>query len=232
MPLDAAQMAKAPTFRLPGHDARTVVIGATGSGKTTFGGWLLAQQNMTARPWVIFDYKGEELFDLVGEQTIRPLGVGEMPGKQGLYLTAPLPGQDDAVEAMLWALWKRGNVGVFADETALFPHQAAFKAILRQGRSKRIPLIACTQRPVDVEREVFSEAGYVALFRLDDIRDLKTVGGFARAMDIDAGEQLPEHWCHWYDKAQFATWTIKPVPDKPEVARMIRAAVPRKLFFR
>jgi type IV secretory pathway VirB4 component len=44
-------------FRFPGGDQRTTILGATGSGKSTCGLWMLAHQRLNARPWIIFDFK-------------------------------------------------------------------------------------------------------------------------------------------------------------------------------
>jgi hypothetical protein len=79
-------------FRFPGADSRTVVIGATGTGKTTFGLWLLSHMRFDKRPWVIMDYKGEALLDDVGFPPLRPLRLGKMPGKRGVYVVSPRPG--------------------------------------------------------------------------------------------------------------------------------------------
>jgi hypothetical protein len=77
-----------------------------------------------------------------------------MPRKPGLYRMRVDPQDEDNLEQWLWDVWKRGNIGLFIDEVALVPQKHAFKAILRQGRSKLIPVIACTQRPVGCDREV------------------------------------------------------------------------------
>src|SRR5271169_5361205 len=138
-------------FRFPGGDARTTILGATGSGKTTCGVFMLAHQRFDVRPWIAFDFKREELFDFAGFPPIMPIGLFDpLPKRHGLYLCSPRPGEEDALETMLWRIWERGNIGVFVDEAALMPDMDAFPAILQQGRSKRIPVIACSQRPVSV----------------------------------------------------------------------------------
>src|SRR5579862_8316594 len=137
------------TFRIPGGDARTTVIGATGSGKTTCAAWLLSKQRLDLRPWVILDFKREPLFDAVGIPPIIETSLSAKPPKKpGLYVICPRPGEEDALEAWLWRVWEAENVGLFVDEASLIPERDAFRAILQQGRSKRLPVIACTQRPV------------------------------------------------------------------------------------
>lgn len=216
-------------FRFPGGDTRTIVIGATGTGKTTFAAWLLSHARFDVRPWVVIDYKGEELFDEIGMPPIQRLRLGQIPKRKGLFIVSPRPGEEDDVEAWLWRIWEKGNIGIFVDEATLLPSQNAVKAILRQGRSKRIPLIACTQRPVDIEREFFTEANFVSLFRVQDERDYKTIRGFIRNAGIDA--ELPQRWSYWYDVARNLLLTLKPCPDPVSIASHMRQVVPRNWFF-
>jgi hypothetical protein len=163
-------------FRFPGGDSRTTVIGATGSGKTTCGVWLLAHQRLDKRPWIIVDFKREGIFDVVGLPPIQSITLtSRPPRKPGLYLVSPRPDEDEILEAWLWRVWERENTGLFIDEASLMPDKDAFRAILQQGRSKCIPTIACTQRPVDVKRALFSEASYFCVYRMQDVRDYKTV---------------------------------------------------------
>lgn len=211
-------------FRLPGASDRTVVIGGTGTGKTVFGAWLLSKQRFDKRPWVCIDFKNEELWDKVGDPPMRPLKLGSLPGKRGLYRMHVLPGQEDELEEWLWKVWAKGNIGIFCDEVTLLPQKKAFKSILRQGRSLLIPVIACTQRPVEVDREVFSESQFKAIFRVDDIRDLKTIQGFTFNAQVD--NNLPEHWCHWVDAPRRTNFTLKPCPPPDMVAQELRDKAP------
>ncbi len=217
------------TFRLPGAADRSVVIGATGTGKTTFGAWLLSRQRFDKRPWVCLDYKNEVLWDLVGRGAMRELRVGQMPGKLGLYRMRVDPGRDDDLEEWFWKVRRHGNIGLFCDEVSLIPQRAAFKAILRQGRSLRIPVISCTQRPVDCDREIFTEAGYKSIFRLEDVRDYQIIQGFTRKAPIN--EPLPPHWSYWYDSAKAKLLTLRPVPPPDSVAAELRAVVPSAALF-
>jgi hypothetical protein len=212
-------------FRFPGGDSRTTVIGATGSGKTTCSLWLLAHQRFDKRPWVVIDSKIEPVFDAVGLPPIEELSLSAKPPRRhGLYLLAPRPDEDDALEAFLWRLFERGNCGLYVDEAALMPGpKGAFQAILQQGRSKRIPVIACTQRPVSVERPVFSEASYYCVYRVQDKRDYKVIEGFVPA-DLSA-PIAPYHW-RWYDVAANRLLTMGPVPHPRQVAEQLRVALP------
>lgn len=213
-----------PTFRLPGGADRTVVIGMTGTGKTIFGAWLLSKQRFDERPWVCLDFKDEILWDQVGDPPMRPLTLSQLPKKNGLYRLDVRPGDDEALEEWFWKVWNKGNIGIFCDEVSLVPTREAFKAVLRQGRSKRIPVIACTQRPVDCDREVFSEANYVSVFRVKDARDYKIIQQFTGNAAID--RPLPRHWSYWYDAAQNSLLTLKPCPPPDIVAKELKQSVP------
>lgn len=215
-------------FVLPGAEDRTAIIGGTGTGKTTFGAWVLSKQHLKARPWVALDFKNEELWDMIGDPPMRPLKLGKLPGKNGLYRLSIRPNEDDALEDWLWRVWEHGNIGLFCDEASLIPQKAAFKAVLRQGRSKHIPVIACTQRPVDCDREIFTESQYVSVFRLDDKRDYKIVQGFTREAPIE--KPLPPYHSYWYDKRRNALHILNPVPDGSTIAARIKAETPYSWF--
>lgn len=211
-------------FRFGGGDARTTIIGATGSGKSTCGVWMLAHQRFDRRPWIAFDFKREELFDHAGFPPIVPIDLGDpLPKKPGLYLVSPLAGRDDEdVEEYLWSIWHRGNIGVYVDEAYLMPDRNAFKAIYQQGRSLRIPVIACTQRPVDVPRVLFSEAGFFAVYQLVDRRDYSVVAGFVPHAE-DAADLPPYHWL-WYDRQRRTRLHMAPVPN--DAGRLLASRLP------
>lgn len=218
-----------PTLILPGAEDRTIILGQTGDGKTIMGGWLLSKQRFDKRPWVAIDFKDEELWEDVGSPAMRRLKLGDMPGKRGLYRMKVYPGQEDALEDWLWRVWRRGNIGLFCDEASLLPKEDAMKAILRQGRSKRVPVIACSQRPVDCDREFFSEAQYRVLFGIGDLhRDYPVIKGLFGGLDVR--RPLPRFWSYWYDVKKRELHTLRPVPDPASVAASIRAVAPRSLF--
>jgi hypothetical protein len=211
-------------FRFPGGDARTTVLGRTGSGKSTCGTWLLSRQRFDKRPWIAVDFKKEIIFDRVGFPPIVQLKLTDkIPRKPGLYLVSPYPGQELALEQFLWRVWVRGNCGLYIDEAALMPDGDAFPAILQQGRSKRIPVIGCSQRPVGVARGMFSEANFFCVYQMVDRRDYRIVEGFVPA---DIGQPLPRHAWHWYDVENDELLAMGPVPAPELVARELAAAVP------
>jgi hypothetical protein len=211
-------------FRFPGGDARTTVLGATGSGKSTNGLWLLSYQRFDKRPWIALDFKREIIFDRIGFPPVQQITLSDrIPRKPGLYLVSPRPGQDHLIENFLWRLWERENCGLYVDEAALMPMGDAFPAILQQGRSKKIPVIACSQRPVNVARGLFSEANFFCVYRMVDRRDYKVVEGFVPA---DIGNPLPRFAWHWYDVANHTLLAMSAVPSPDQVADRLREVIP------
>lgn len=211
---------RAAEFRLPGATDRAIFMGATGTGKTTLAAHVLSRQNMHARPWVILDFKNEELWDKVRPERLR---FGKLPGKRGLYIMSVLPGQEHQLEGWLWQVWRRENIGIFCDEATYLAGMDSCKAILRQGRSKRIPVIACTQRPIGIDREFFTESGFKSIMRLDDERDYKVVKGFTRGANVEP--ILPDYWSYWHDNSQNHTFVLRPAPKPNIIAGDLRAAM-------
>ena len=199
------------SIRFPNDSNRLVIAGSTGSGKTQAGIWHLSMRSFDRMPWVIFDFKGDELIAEIGAQEIT---LGTVPRRAGLYVVRPLPNQGEQVNAYLWQLWSRENVGIFIDEGFMIPSSEALDAILTQGRSKRIPVITLTQRPVWLSRFVFSEAQFFQIFRLTDERDRKTVLNF---VPNKASEKLEEFHSFYYDVNRDNLVTFGPVPDRQTI---------------
>jgi DNA helicase HerA-like ATPase len=211
-------------FTLPRDDEHTTIVGRNGTGKTQFGAWLLSQQNLSAKPWVILDYKGEELLNSIPR--IRQIDFGDTPRHPGLYILKSRPDLDEPTEAWLWKIWEREHTGVFIDEGYMLPEirKGAFSALLTQGRSKRTPVITLSQRPVRVDRAAFSEASHLIAFDLNDKRDHKSLEevvptGFMR-------ESIPKYHSRWYSVKKDKTWIVKPVPESDEIIDTINEQLP------
>jgi hypothetical protein len=214
-------------FKLPSDSQRTVVIGRTGSGKTQFAAWLLSQKSFARRPFFILDFKLDELLNDIPGVKEHTLG-DKLPKKPGLYITHPMTSDEEKLEKFLWDIWNKGNAGLFLDETMMVDKNShAFRAILTQGRSKKIPVIMCTQRPVDISRFCFSESEFKCLFDLDDERDKKTVREFMPIRN-KAGKimrdvpPLPAYHGYWYDSTSKETTITLPAPSKDEIHHIFR----------
>lgn len=212
-------------FRFAAGDQRVTILGATGSGKSTCGLWMLSHARFDTRPWIAIDFKRETIFDKVGFPPIQPLRLdSRLPKKKGLYLLSPRPGQDALLEQFLWRVWERENIGLYVDEASLMPDDSdAFRAVLQQGRSKRIPVIGCTQRPVNVARALFSEADFYCVYRMVDKRDYRVVEGFVPG---DLSKPLPWHHWWWYDRTRDLLLRMSPVPPPNHVAATLNRTIP------
>lgn len=196
----------------PGDRHRITIIGKTGSGKTQGAAWLLAHRSYDVMPWIVLNWKHDELLnDIPGtkEMTV----TAKVPKRPGLYMTHPTPADADAVDDLLWRAWERENVGIYVDEGYMIsPRSAAFQAVLTQGRSKRLPVILCTQRPAWVTRFAFSEADFIQLYQLTDTRDTKIVKQF---MPLPIETRLPApYYSWWWDNARNYKAVLQPVPDR------------------
>lgn len=219
-----------PTVHFPGPTERALIIGRTGSGKTVLASYILSLQDIEARPWIIFNAKRDPLFEELAERkAIRgELGVNSKPPKSpGLYVVHYLPaGQDKQIEALLWRIWEKGNIGIWVDEMYSFPQGDAFAAILTQGRTKRLPVIALAQRPTHISRFAVSETSYFACFRIIDDRDWKTIRGFCPVPDPF---RPAEYSCFWYDVKRDQKFMLQPVRHE-SIGAIIAQKAPRPFF--
>jgi DNA helicase HerA-like ATPase len=211
---------------LPSYDKRTAVIGSTGSGKTQFAVWLLSTRDFDVRPWIIFDYKGDELIEYIGPQVISI--HSPPPTKPGIYAVRPIPDLDDkAVENFLWKVWAQGETGIYIDEGYMLgPRNPALNACLTQGRSKHIEMIILSQRPMWLSRFVFSEANYFAIFNLTDLDDRKTVRRFIGGRSIST---LPKFNCLWYDVDKQEPCQFAPVPNRDAIIKTFEIRLKKKV---
>lgn len=194
-------------MRFPDDTQRHVIVGATGSGKTQAALWHLSNRNYHEMPWVIYNYKGDQSIDDI--PGAYDLETDEIPTEPGVYITHPLPDED--LEPQMWALWDRGDVGAYVDEGYMVGrNNKAFRALLTQGRSRHIPMIVLSQRPVWLDRFVFSEAEYHQIFRLQHRKDREAVEEFVPA---DLEKRLPEYHSYYYDVGQNHVNVVRPVPS-------------------
>lgn len=225
-------------FRFPGASHRTTIFGKTGSGKTQFASFLLSRSPFHQQPYIIVDYKHDELLNSVDRIREIDITKSAIPKQPGLYIVHPLPGADDArMEQWLWDIWERERVGLFFDEATLVPGSAAgsrgyaLQAILQQGRSKRVPVIAITQRPAGISRQLFTEADFFAGFYINTKPDL------ARAQEmlpIGAMDGLRQDYtCRWFDVAKDHLTRFTPAPSADSIRAVLheRLAPKRRYLF-
>ena len=218
-------------FRLPNNNDRVAILGRNGSGKSVMAAWLMSEADIDRKPWIIIDYKGEEIFDKIRKQErdaitdLEP--TAPIPKRPGLYRVEPIPGEDDAaITQMLWRIWEKQRVGIYFDEGHLVPNSDALKANLVTGRSRQIPIIMLSQRPVWVPREVFSESNHHIVFDLSHEEDRKTVGTFA-SPDGKAVPRIKEFHSIWNNVRQNKQYPMLPAPHADQSVQRIVERAPR-----
>ena len=205
----------APKFsrglRLPDDTQRLAIIGRTGSGKTQAAGWHLSRRSWDKIPWVIFDYKGDKLISEIPK--LKQIDhTKSSPTKAGLFVVRPTPDENESVEQFLWSIHKNENTGVYIDEGYMIGNSPAFRALLTQGRSKNIPMIVLSQRPVWLSRFVWSESDFYQVFHLNSISDKKSVKDYLHP-GIDVARQLDNYWSWYHDVGLHAYALLRPVPS-------------------
>lgn len=176
-----------------GRGERAVIIGSTGSGKTQM---LLAQlKAFPHAPIYIMDTKGDSAIAMfMDEQTaLKNVEVITSPGqiakftkrKGGPEYAHILPPPDELAEpeildGYLAAIYDAGRPCLVCIDEAYQVHNGhragpGLIGLLTRGRSKGISLICCTQRPAWLSRFVFTESQHFFVYRLQDLRDYKTL---------------------------------------------------------
>ena len=205
---------------MPGDNHRISIVGRTGSGKTYAALWHLAMRSWHHRPWIVFDFKGDKNIALIP-------GLEEVdikkppPRKPGIYVVRPLPTDDDAEAQVkfMWKIWENEKTGMYIDEGYMVgKNNAAFRANLTQGRSKEIPMIILSQRPLWLDRFVWSEADFFQVFHLSTEDDRKVI---SRYLPVKSVERLPQYHSYYYDVGADEIVTLRPVPDRDKIITMI-----------
>ncbi len=201
---------------LPGPSDRVLVVGRTGSGKTVAGLWLLSIADFDAKPWVIIDFKRDK--QLMSIPGIVPLTLNDDPPTEpGLYILLADINSGNAVDDFLWKVYQQERVGLFADEGYMLGQGAQFskpfRALLTQGRSKEVPIIINSQRPVWLDKFAKSEANKIIMFHLNDEKDRKTMAELIPSDDYDAkNPNLDKFQSYYYDIDNNAGVKLNPVP--------------------
>lgn len=212
------------TVRLPTSDKRTCIIGSTGTGKTQAGVWHLSTKDFDRRPWVIIDYKRDDLIARTGAIEI-PVG-SKPPNRAGLYVMRPTPViHDDIIEAFFWNCLTQEYIGIYIDEGFMVgtkDRNKGLTACLTQGRSKLIEIIILTQRPVLLNRFAFSESDFFQVFRLNDFRDRETVQSM---ISVSIKKKLPPYYSFWYDVGNDLMTIFSPVPDSKTILESFKKRV-------
>lgn len=202
-------------FRLPNDTQRLAIIGRTGSGKTQAGVWHLSKRAYDRMPWIAFNFKGDELINSIpGTQT---LGLdASVPSKPGIYVVDVAPDEKEVADDFLMRVWKHEKCGLYIDEGYMLSGLPGFRRCLTQGRSKQIPIILLSQRPVWMDRFAWSEADFFQIFNVAIADDKKTIASYVGGSVLG---RLTDFHSHWYDVARDKTFRLRPVPERDILIR-------------
>ena len=183
--------------------------------------WHLSNSNFDRMPWIIIDFKTDEHINAI--ENARYISVDDpIPKHPGIYIVQPHPQEGEPLAKMLHRIWERENVGIWIDEGYMMSEDARvekrFTTLLTQGRSKHIPMIVLSQRPVWISRFVFSESDFYQIFRLQDKRDVQTISSFLPA---NAYRRMPDFHSLYYDVGGNALSFLSPVPDENSILEKI-----------
>lgn len=214
-------------MRLPTDTQRLSIVGRTGSGKTVAAVWHLSNSGFDYMPWIVYDFKRDPLLaqiaDLGAHMEIGAyhIGLDELPSRPGIYLVHPHPDDIDPVRQQMMRIWAQENTGVFVDEGYMVcgptNPNPAFRSLLTQGRSKHIPMITLSQRPVWLDRFAFSESDFYQIFALNHVGDRKKIQEY---VPDDLRKPLPPYHSYYHDVGNSETVVMRPVPTDEEILQV------------
>jgi hypothetical protein len=212
-------------MNFPNDTERLAIVGTTGSGKTHAALWHLARRNYDEKPWVVYDWKLDEFINSLPGSFELDVNA-PAPEHPGLYIVHPIPDDDDeAVDRQMTEIWKAEDIGVFVDEGHMVARgNKGFRKLLTQGRSKHIPMIVASQRPVWLDRFVLSESEYKQVFRLQHSGDIDKMEEY---VPFDLSRMLQKRWSYYYDAAENKLDVMRPVPDQNAIRSMFAAKLAR-----
>ena len=211
--------------RLPGPSDRTVILGQTGSGKTYGGVWLLSTQDIDRRPWLILDFKNDDLINGI-EKSQYISFADDLPTRPGLYILKCEP-YDERLDELFRRILDHTEIGVYVDEGLMVgQNNKGFNACLTQGRSLGIPMIILSQRPVKCATCVLSEATFWMVFFLIKKSDREKVADDT-PLPINYVDKLQPHHSWWYDVKRRNLTKFGPVPDEGVILGSIDGRLPK-----
>lgn len=165
---------------LPQFNERAILVGRTGSGKTT-----LAEQICRHFPYVVvYDAKRRIAWDgFARYETFAALTAAPDFHTHMIYspiIQERLDVRGDfapTVDQFFWWVFARENTFLYVDEVKLITHgdfaPMGYRACITSGRELNIAVMSATQRPRRIPQEILSETEHVYAFalQLDQDRD-------------------------------------------------------------
>lgn len=214
-------------MRSPTSKQRIAILGRTGSGKTVAALWHLSNSNFERHPWIVIDFKTDEHINAIEKATY--ISTDEIPKHPGIYIMQPMMDELDSLANTLEKIRVKENIGIWIDEGYMMSENSKvenkFKALLTQGRSKHIPMIVLSQRPVWMSRFVFSESDFFQIFHLQDKRDVQTIASF---IPKDTYRRVPDYHSIYYDVGRDSVHFLSPVPREAEILEKIDTKLSRQ----
>jgi hypothetical protein len=176
-----------------GRGERAVIIGSTGSGKTQM---LLAQlKAYPDAPIYVMDTKGDAAIQMFMDKQAETKNVQiinspaeiakfakQKAGPEYAHILPPASelAEPEILDGYLEAIYAAGRPCLVCIDEAYQVHNGhragpGLIGLLTRGRSKGMSLICCTQRPAWLSRFVFTESQRFFVYRLQDLRDYKTL---------------------------------------------------------
>lgn len=193
---------------------RALVLGRTGSGKTTGAAWLMRR---SPGRWLVLNVKYDTTLTRSGVDV--PMDVGAVIGaqrKNRVVVIHPETFDQQQLDDFVAEIGEsRHATGLLVDELLYLSKgngQAGPGLIgwLTRGRSRHQSFIGASQRPSSITQYAYSEADYFALYELKLSADWKKISDFTGRPDLERVRK--NHRWGWYDVSADKSQEFGPVP--------------------
>jgi len=197
---------------------RTLIVGRTGTGKTTLTLGLF--EGLAAERRIVIDPKDDPAIRARYGPAVTAYEAPPEP--PGVLRIVPPPGDAGAavVERIFEGIFRAGHAAVWIDELPMIASAArvprALEFCFQQGRSRGIGILACAQFPRRIPTMALDSANHLFSFHLARQRDRDAIAD-ARGIDLDAAGQLERfRWIYVGDAGGPAFGAVEPKPAAQE----------------